>query len=89
MPCEVIEIEKQVKVDVIYDAGPASCGELIMNIYLKMKQLEVGQVMEVIAYDLGAVEDVPAWCRMQGHTLLYSEQDGLLESHFFIQKEMK
>ncbi|MBB5173362.1 sulfurtransferase TusA family protein [Texcoconibacillus texcoconensis] len=85
----MIEIQGQVKIDFVYDAGSASCGELIMNIYLKMKQLEVGQVMEVISYDLSAVEDVPSWCRMQGHTLLHSEQGGLLQTHFFIQKEMK
>ncbi|MCD8511553.1 MAG: sulfurtransferase TusA family protein [Bacillus sp. (in: Bacteria)] len=80
-------IQQKVKVDYVYDAGPASCGELIMNIFLKMKGLKKGQIMEVISYDLGAVEDVPAWCRMQGHTLLHSEAEGLIQTHFYIKKE--
>ncbi len=81
------KIQRQVKVDYVYDAGPASCGELIMNIFLKMKGLKKGEIMEVISYDLGAVEDVPAWCRMQGHTLLHTEAKGVIQTHFYIQKE--
>jgi len=78
-----------IQADFLYDAGPASCGELIMNIFVKMKPLETGQVMKVIAYDLGAVEDVPAWCRMQGHMLLHYEAKGLIETHFYIKKGEK
>jgi len=58
-----------------------------MNVFMKMKLLSKGQVMEIVSYDLGAVEDIPAWCRMQGHTLLYTEAEGLLQTHFFIKKE--
>lgn len=75
--------------DVVFDAGPANCGELIMKVYNKMKELEKGQVMEVIAYDLGAVEDIPAWCRMQGHTLLHYEAKGVIQTHFYIKKGEK
>lgn len=78
---------KQIEADYIYDAGSASCGELIMNINQKMKMLNISQVMEVVSYDLGAVEDVPAWCRMQGHRLLYTKGEGLIKTHFFIKKE--
>lgn len=78
-----------IQVDFVYDAGPASCGELIMNVYNKMKRLESGQVMEVISYDLGALEDIPAWCRMQGHTLLHHEAKGVIQTHFYIKKGEK
>lgn len=78
-----------IQVDFVYDAGPTSCGELIMNVFVKMKSLEPGQVMEVISYDLGAVEDIPSWCRMQGHTLLHYEATGLIETHFYIKKGEK
>ncbi|MDQ0255276.1 tRNA 2-thiouridine synthesizing protein A [Evansella vedderi] len=82
----MIVIQPQINTDFVYDAGPIGCGELIMNVFLKMKTLQPGQVMEVISYDLGAVEDIPAWCRMQGHTLLYSQSEGLMKTHFFIKK---
>ena len=68
-----------------YDAGPTGCGELIMNLFLKMRKMEKGQIMEVVSYDLGAREDIPAWCRLQNHTLLLRQDDGKI-SHYFIEK---
>jgi tRNA 2-thiouridine synthesizing protein A len=35
-----------------------------------MKKLEPGQTLEVLAYDLAAETDIPAWCRSTGHSLL-------------------
>jgi tRNA 2-thiouridine synthesizing protein A len=37
---------------------------------MKMKQLQAGQLFKLIALDPGAVEDMPAWCRMTGHFLI-------------------
>jgi tRNA 2-thiouridine synthesizing protein A len=71
--------------DFIYDAGPTGCGELIMNLFLTMKKMETGQTIEVISYDPGAREDIPAWCRLQKHQLLKREDVGKI-SHYFIQK---
>jgi tRNA 2-thiouridine synthesizing protein A len=68
-----------------YDAGPTGCGELIMNLFLTMKKLESGQIIEVISYDPGAREDLPAWCRMQKHTLLTRNDFGKT-SHYYIEK---
>ena len=44
-----------------------------------------GDIIEVISYDLGAREDLPAWCRLQNHRLLEREDDGNI-SHYFIEK---
>lgn len=56
--------------DEILDTGIEGCGDLVMTLLRKFKQLTAGQVIEVISRDPGAVEDIPAWCRMRGHTLL-------------------
>lgn len=82
----VITINNLKNCDVVYDAGPAGCGELIMNVFLKVKQMKQGETIHVISYDLGAKEDIPAWCRMQGHSLLEVYEEGLLLTHFIIQK---
>lgn len=37
-----------------YDAGPTGCGELIMKLFLTMKKMNSGEIIEVISYDLGA-----------------------------------
>lgn len=71
--------------DLIYDAGPLGCGELIMNLFLTLKKMESGQVIKVISYDLGAREDIPAWCNLQKHQLLVREDIGEI-SHYYIQK---
>jgi len=36
----------------------------------KLKELEIGQVLEVLADDEGIKEDMPAWCRTTGNELL-------------------
>lgn len=66
----------QYKPDKTYDAGPTGCGELIMNLFLTMKKMEKGQIIEVISYDPGAREDLPAWCQMQNNPLLARHDEG-------------
>ena len=68
-----------------YDAGRTGCGELIMKLFLTMKKMNSGEIIEVISYDPGAREDLPAWCRLQNHRLLQRDDDGNT-SHYFIKK---
>lgn len=68
-----------------YDAGPTGCGELIMNLFLTMRKMQKGEIIKVISYDPGAREDLPAWCRLQNHTLLKRLDEGKV-SHYFIKK---
>ena len=67
--------------DITVDGGPLGCGELLVLLYQQMRALQPGQVLEVVTYDPGAREDLPAWCRMVGHTLLAERAQ-----HFFIRK---
>jgi len=48
------------------------CGELLIELALRMKALAAGQVFELTALDPGAVEDIPAWCKLTGHSLVYA-----------------
>ena len=36
----------------------------------KINQLNNGDVLEVTCTDPGALSDIPAWCRINGHTVL-------------------
>jgi len=40
----------------------------------KLKELEVGQVLEILADDEGIKEDMPAWCQVTGNELLGIEE---------------
>lgn len=36
----------------------------------RIKDLEPGDILEVLASDPGAKHDIPSWCRVHGHVLL-------------------
>lgn len=78
-------MSSDIKVSHTYDAGPTGCGELIMNLFLTMRKMQDGEVIKVISYDPGAREDLPAWCRLQNHTLLKRLDEGKV-SQYFIKK---
>lgn len=73
------------QVDVTLDAGETGCGELILLIFQTMKTLSPGQNLEVMAYDLAAETDIPAWCRMTGNLLL-AQNTETQPKRFLIQK---
>lgn len=76
----------KIEPDVTYDAGPTGCGELIMNLFLSMRKMEKSQIIMVSSYDPGAREDIPAWCRLQKHTLLGIDKKEKVWN-YFIQKK--
>jgi len=42
----------------------------------RVEELSPGDRLEVISSDPGALNDIPAWCRINGHTVLDKGQDG-------------
>jgi tRNA 2-thiouridine synthesizing protein A len=59
--------------DVEWDAGDLGCGELVLQLRFRMESLEPGQVLRLVALDPGAPADLPAWCRMTGHSMLTAD----------------
>jgi tRNA 2-thiouridine synthesizing protein A len=53
-----------------WDAGDMGCGELLMLLNPRVKALAPGEVLRLVARDPGAIEDMPAWCRLTGHQLI-------------------
>ncbi|MFQ5845654.1 MAG: sulfurtransferase TusA family protein [Planctomycetota bacterium] len=58
--------------DAEWDAGETACGDLVLRLRLRMKELRPGQVLKVTALDPGAPHDLPAWCRLTGHELVHA-----------------
>lgn len=56
-----------------WDAGDMGCGELIVLLRKRVRALIPGGVLHLTARDPGAVEDIPAWCRLTGHFLRNAE----------------
>jgi len=56
--------------DAEWDAGDTGCGELVLELRLRLRAMAPGSILKLSARDRGAPEDLPAWCGMTGHTLL-------------------
>ena len=65
----------------LVDAGDRRCGEAILFLKQALDRLSAGQIVGFVCDDPAAPEDVPAWCRMTGHRLVWTE-----ERTFFIKR---
>jgi tRNA 2-thiouridine synthesizing protein A len=53
-----------------WDAGGMGCGDLVLELRIRLGRLAPGGILNLTAQDPGAPEDIPAWCRLTGHSLL-------------------
>jgi len=56
-----------------WQAGETGCGGLIVGLRREIAEVEPGALLKVTALDAGARVDIPAWCRMTGHTLVAAD----------------
>lgn len=52
-----------------FDGGEETCGRVIINLHLYIKDQEPGLKLLVISRDPGAPVELPAWCRMTENEL--------------------
>lgn len=73
--------------DEVFDAGALGCGEgPLTRIAATLKQMPPGGVLEIRSTDPGVAADLPAWCRMVGHSYLGEDRDGG-QGRYFIQRK--
>lgn len=75
-----------VKPDKTLDARNLSCPMPVLKTKKAMKELQVGQILEVIATDPGSMKDMPSYCRTTGHELVSSEEQPDKTYRFLIKK---
>ena len=63
-------MKPSVQADDVWDAGDMGCGELVFLLAQRTRAQGPGKVLELVATDLGAPHDIPAWCRLTGNALL-------------------
>ena len=59
----------------ILDARNLLCPMPVIRTQDRVKALNTGDVLEVRCTDPGALNDVPAWCRVHGHRVLETKED--------------
>lgn len=52
------------------------CPMPIIQTAKKIKEMELGEILEIVSTDAGIKEDMPAWCRQTGQEYLGLEEDG-------------
>ncbi|MEK7812483.1 MAG: sulfurtransferase TusA family protein [Candidatus Desantisbacteria bacterium] len=72
--------------NVTLDAVGLYCPVPVMLTTEKIKELEKGEVLEVMTDDPDSLEDIPGWCKIAGHRFMkMSKNEGIYR--FYIQKE--
>lgn len=62
--------------DSTIDLSHEQCPNVVVNIMVAMRALEVGQILQVIATDLSAPSHIAAWARQSGQQLVEMYQEG-------------
>lgn len=71
--------------DVIYDACQTGFKEAVDQLFLEIKKLKSGQIIEFISNDHMLREDLQAWVRKQRHTLVDRKDFGEI-TFYYIEK---
>jgi tRNA 2-thiouridine synthesizing protein A len=56
------------------DARRMLCPMPVIRTQEKVEKLQVGDTLTILCTDPGAIHDIPAWCRVNGHELLGIQQ---------------
>ena len=56
------------------DARRLLCPMPVIKVQDKVNELLPGDILEVVCTDPGALNDVPAWSRINGHTIVSTNQ---------------
>ncbi|MBF0529959.1 MAG: sulfurtransferase TusA family protein [Deltaproteobacteria bacterium] len=77
---------EEIKVDKVMDLKGLPCPMPIVKISKGIKEVKVGQVVEAVTTDPGALTDFPAWAKKTGHEILKTEDSGG-ETKFYIKRK--
>ncbi|MET1124873.1 MAG: sulfurtransferase TusA family protein [Archaeoglobaceae archaeon] len=55
---------------VVVDARGSYCPGPLMELIKTLKQVEVGEVVEVLSSDESSAKDIPEWVKKAGHELV-------------------
>ncbi|MEJ2313302.1 MAG: sulfurtransferase TusA family protein [Nitrospirota bacterium] len=83
-----LKFVENVKPDVTTDVVYMMCPMHLLKLEEMIKELEPGQVLEILTDYDGALEDIPGWCERTGHEFIgVDEEDEYFK--FYIRKKQK
>lgn len=57
------------------DARRLLCPMPVIRTQNRVVELQPGDTLEVLSTDPGALSDIPAWCRINGHKVLQTREE--------------
>ena len=69
-------MSEDIKVEKSFDLKGLACPMPVVKISKGIKEVEVGQIVEALTTDPGALTDFPAWARTSGNEIVETNQDG-------------
>ena len=67
---------EDIVVDKVMDLKGMPCPMPIVKMSKGIKDVEIGQVVEALTTDPGALADFPAWARTSGNEIVKTDQEG-------------
>ena len=67
-------MSEEIKVEKSFDLKGLPCPMPVVKVSKGIKEVEVGQVIEAVTTDPGALSDFPAWARTSGNEILKTDQ---------------
>ena len=61
----------------ILNAKRLLCPLPVIRTQDKVKTMQTGDILEVVCTDPGVMQDIPAWCRINGHNVLDTLSDDM------------
>jgi tRNA 2-thiouridine synthesizing protein A len=78
-------MSEEIRVEKVMDLKGLPCPMPVVKVSKGIKEVEVGQVIEAITTDPGALADFPAWAKTTGNEIVKTEQnDGVIK--FYIKR---
>jgi tRNA 2-thiouridine synthesizing protein A len=75
----------EIKATTTLDRSGKCCPMPMVETTKAIKALAPGDILEIVATDVGTRRDIPSWCERSGHTLLsMTEHDKVLR--YFVRK---
>ncbi len=74
-----LKFVERIKADVTTDIVYMMCPMHLLKLEEKMKELDKGQILEILTDYDGALEDIPGWCEKTGNEFLGIEET----EHFY------
>ena len=68
-------MSEDIKVEKVLDLKGLPCPMPVVKVSKGIKEVEIGQVIEAVTTDPGALADFPAWAKSSGNEIVKTDKD--------------